>query len=99
MRDDLSDQRSVHGMSACFCGLDVHKEYTYATVLGPDGDVVSQGRMPNEEVSSYLKPYPVGHVAMESSTTIAPLYRKLTDEGYDVLVSHPKKTRILLRQR
>lgn len=32
-------------MSACVCGLDVHKRYIYATVLGPDGDVLVQGRM------------------------------------------------------
>ena len=25
----------VHTMSAHVCGLDVHKRYTYATVLGP----------------------------------------------------------------
>jgi len=32
---------------------------------------------------------------MESSTAVAPLYRKLASKGFDVLVSHPKKTRYI----
>jgi transposase len=86
-------------MSAYFCGLDVHKESTYATVLGPDGGVVAQSRMPNEDVPGFLEPMKVERVAMEASTSIAPLYRKLVDEGYDVLVSHPKKTRYIAEAR
>jgi len=86
-------------MSAVVSGLDVHKEYTYATILGPDGERLAQGRMPNEEVPAFLKPYRVERVAMEATTSIAPLYRKLTDEGYDVLVSHPKKTRYIAEAR
>jgi len=44
-----------------------------------------------------LKPYRVEKVAMEATTSIAPLYRWLVEEGYDVLVSHPKKTRCIAR--
>jgi transposase len=86
-------------MSVVVTGLDVQKEYTYATVLGPDGAVVTRGRMPNEEVPYFFKPYRVERVAMESSTSIAPLYQKLTEERYDVLVSHPKKTRYIAEAR
>jgi len=86
-------------MSALVCGLDVHKESTYATILGPDGEIVAKKRMPNEEVPGFLKPQRVERVAMEASTSIAPLYRKLTDEGYDVTVSHPKKTRYIAEAR
>jgi len=32
-------------MSAVFCGLDVHKESTYAIILGSNGEVVAKGRM------------------------------------------------------
>ena len=38
-------------------------------------------------------------MAMEVTTSIAPLYRKLTDEGYDVTISHPKKTRYIAEAR
>ena len=36
---------------------------------------------------------------MEATTSIAPLHRRLTEEGYDVLVSHPKKTRYIAEAR
>jgi transposase len=86
-------------MNVVVSGLDVHKEYTYATILGPDGEKLAQRKMPNEEVPDFLKPYRVERVAMEATTSIAPLYRRLTEEGYDVFVSHPKKTRYIAEAR
>jgi transposase len=86
-------------MSAHVCGLDVHKRYTYATILGPDGEILAQKKMDNEEVPSFLKPYPVEHVAMEATTSIAPLYRRLASEGYQVHVAHPKETRTIAKAR
>jgi len=82
-------------MSALVCGLDVHKESTYATILNSDGKVVNQTRMNNEKVLSYLSHFKVSKVAMESSNQVASLYRQLTQEGYSVIVSHPKKTRYI----
>jgi len=32
-------------MSTVFCGLDIHKETTYATILGPDKNILVQKRM------------------------------------------------------
>jgi len=61
-------------MNIFVSGLDVHKEYTYATILGPDGKKLAKGRMPNEEVPAFLKPYREERVAMEATTSIAPLY-------------------------
>ena len=86
-------------MSVVVCGLDVHKDSTYATVLGSDGEKLAQAQMSNEEVPAFLKPYRVDRVAMEASTSIAPLYRRLVEEGYDVIVSHPKKTRYIAEAR
>jgi transposase len=82
-------------MSALVCGLDVHKDSTYATILDPFGKIVSQVRMSNEKVLSYLSRFDVGRVAMESSNQVASLYRKLESRGYSVVVSHPKKTRYI----
>ena len=78
---------------------DVHKETTYATVLDKDGEIVTQKRMNNEEIPGVLKPYEVEKVAMEASTYIIPMYRKLTDQGHDVTVSHPKKNRYTAEAR
>lgn len=99
MRRGLSGRCSVHAMSAHVCGLDVHKRYTYATILGPDGEILAQKKMPNEEAPDFLEPYPVEHVAMEATTSIAPLYRRLASEGYQVHVVHPKETRTIAKTR
>jgi transposase len=61
--------------------------------------VVTQKRMRNSEVPGFLQPYPVERVAMEASTSIAPLYRRLVEEGYRVTVSHPRKTRYIAEAR
>jgi transposase len=55
--------------------------------------------MPNEEVHVFLKSYKVELVAIEATTSIASLHRKLTEEGYQVIVSHPKKTRYIAEAR
>jgi transposase len=86
-------------MSALFCGLDVHKESTYATILDSDGKMVSQRRMVNERILPYLSEYRIDRIGMEASNQVAPLYRELRRNGYDVLVSHPKKTRYIAEAR
>ena len=82
-------------MSAFVCGLDVHRDSTYATILDSDGKVVNQRRMSNESVLWYLSRFNVEVVAMESSNQVVSLYRKLKRKGYSVVVSHPKKTRYI----
>jgi transposase len=51
--------------------------------------------MNNESVLPYLKHFNVCKIGMESSNQIAPLFRQLTGKGYNVVVSHPKKTRYI----
>jgi transposase len=63
--------------------------------MNHEGKIVNQAKMSNERVLSYLSSFKVDRVAMESSNQVASLYRKLTKEGYTVLVSHPKKTRYI----
>jgi len=82
-------------MSAFVCGLDVHKDSTYATILDSDGKIVNQTRMNSERVLSYLSRFRVDRVGLEASNQVAPLYRQLVSKGYDVFVSHPKKTRYI----
>ena len=41
--------RSRHTMSALVCGLDVHKDSTYATILNAEGKIIDQTRMDNEK--------------------------------------------------
>jgi len=87
--------RSRHTMSALVCGLDVHKDSTYATILNSEGKIVDQTRMENQKVASYLSQFKVEKVAMESSTAVTPLYRQLKKEGFNAVVSHPRKTKLI----
>jgi hypothetical protein len=53
------------------------------------GKVVDRRRLSNDEVVGFLDRYPIDKVAMESSTSIVPVYRALRGKGYEILVSHP----------
>ncbi|MEM3666779.1 MAG: IS110 family transposase, partial [Candidatus Bathyarchaeia archaeon] len=85
-------------MSA-YIGLDVHKDWTFATVLDQYGRVVVQKRLENEHVPSFLENFNVLKVGLEASTHVAPLYRALVNKGLRVEVSHPKKTRYIAEAR
>jgi len=63
--------------------------------LDSNGKIVNQRRIGNDGVLPYLSNYKIGRIGMESSNQIVPLYRALTKNGYDVSVSHPKKTRYI----
>ena len=100
MKEVYSGRRSSHSMTALVCGLDVHKESIYATILDLDDEVITQRRMPNEEVPDFLRPHRLEKDSHGgASTSITPLYRRLTEEGYDVTVSHPRKTRYIAEAR
>jgi transposase len=86
-------------VNAYYCGLDVHKESTYATVINVFGEVQTQKKMKNEEILDFLEPYPSLRVAMEASTYIAPLHRQLKQKGIDITVSNPRKTKMIAESR
>jgi transposase len=86
-------------MSSLVCGLDVHKDSVYATVMNYGGKVIERRKLSNDEVAGFLNHYPIDRVAMESSTAIVPIYRALRGRGYEILVSHPKKTRLIAEAR
>jgi transposase len=85
-------------MSA-YIGLDVHKIWTFATVLDQTGRVVVRRKLENEHVPSLLEQVNVEKIGLESSTYIVPLYRALVDRGFRVEVGHPKKTRYIAEAR
>jgi transposase len=86
-------------MSSLVCGLDVHKNSVYATGMSYDAKVIENRKLTNDEVANYLSRYPIDRVAMESSTSIVPVYRASRGRGYEILVSHPKKTRLIAESR
>ena len=86
-------------MSSLTCAMDVHTVWTDLTIRrNLDGEIVGGYRkLPNEKILDFLRENPgISRIAMEASTSAIPLYRQLKDAGYeDVLVSHPKKTRLI----
>jgi len=86
-------------MSSLVCGLDVHKDNVYATVMNYDGEIIDKRKLTNDEVANCLNQYPIDKVAMESSTSIVPVYRALRGRGHEIFVSHPKKTRLIAESR
>lgn len=85
-------------MSA-YIGLDVHKDWSFVTVLDQNGRVVVQKLLENELVPSFLENFNVLKVGLEALTHVAPLYRALVGKGFAVEVSHPKKTRYIAEAR
>ena len=65
MKDVKSRVHQTKSMNTLYCGLDVHKETTYATIINIFGEVQTQKRMRNEEVLNFLEPYQVEKVAMK----------------------------------
>lgn len=64
------------------------KEHTYAIVLGPNGEIIAKSKMDDKEAYSFLKPYRVEHVAIEATTSITQLYRRLVDVGEGAADGH-----------
>jgi len=62
-------------MSSLVCGLDVHKNSVYATVMNYGGEIVDKRKLTNDEIVNFLSRYPIDRVAMESSTSVVSVYR------------------------
>mgnify|MGYP006267565971 CR=1 FL=1 len=56
-------------MSSLVCGLDVHKDSVYATVMNYDGEIVDKRKLTNDEVANFLSRYPIDEIAIESPTS------------------------------
>jgi transposase len=90
----------IMNASILFCGLDVHRNgLSYAAVVDQMGKLIQSKKVPDSALLNFLKRYHPTKVAMEASTAIAPVYRELTRQGYDVVVSHPMKTRLIAESR
>jgi transposase len=63
------------------------------------GEVIEKRKLSNDDIVSFLDQYPIDKIAMEASTSIVPVYRTLRGRGYNILVSHPKKTRLIAESR
>ena len=57
------------------------KHSVYATMMSCGREVIERKKLSTDEVAGFLDRYPVDKVAIESSTSIVPVYRALRGEG------------------
>ena len=74
-------------------GLDVHKRFVYATVMGDNGDIIVQRNMENnmELVNGFLSVYKDQDIVIESSTSGKYLSKALLKLNYKIHVINPSK--------
>jgi hypothetical protein len=49
-------------------------------------EVIDRRKLSTDEVAGFLDRYPVDKVAIESSTSIVPVYRALRGKGYTIII-------------
>ena len=80
-----------------YAGLDLHKRFSFVTAMDAEGRVLGQRKLPtNGQVVEFLKEFgePVA-VAIEATPSWYWLYDQLQEEGFDVKLSHPLKTKAI----
>jgi len=79
-----------------YTGLDLHKSFSYITTMNDKGEILGQKKLPsNGEVVEFLKEFGEKEVAIEATPSWYWLYDHLEDEGFDVKLSHPLRTKAI----
>jgi transposase len=88
---------SSGGAEMLYTGLDLHKSFSYITTMNDKGEIVGQKKLPsNGEVVEFLKEFDdTMEVAIEATPSWYWLYDHLEDEGFNVKLSHPLKTKAI----
>lgn len=82
-----------------YCGLDLHKRFSYIVVKDGSGCQVTKGRVENDEreISEFFKPFHNHRVkvAMEATSNYYWMFETLDKLEMEVKLSHPLKTRMI----
>lgn len=78
-------------------GLDLHKSYSYLTVMDGKGQVMDEVSLPSqaEDILHYLRNFENSEVVFEATRNWYWLYEALQREGIKVTMAHPKKTKAI----
>ena len=85
-----------------YVGLDVHKKFTVGCVKDKDGKILYERKFPTDpnHLDWFLMNVPLdSKIALESSSCWQYIYDYLVDEGYEVFLSNPVKTRLIGESR
>jgi transposase len=80
-----------------YSGLDFHRSFTYVTTMDEKGEILGQKKLPsNGEIVDFLKGFKDSmEVAIEATPSWYWLYDCLEEEGFDVKLSHPLRTKAI----
>ena len=80
-----------------YTGIDYHRSFSYLTTMGDKGVIIGQKKLPsNGEIVDFLKEFGEEmEVAIEATPSWYWLYDHLGDEGFDVKLPHPLKTKAI----
>ena len=80
-----------------YTGLDLHKSFSYITTMNEKGEIVGQKKLPsNGGIADFLKGFEDSmEVAIEATPSWYWLYDRLEDEGFEVKLSHPLRTKAI----
>jgi transposase len=80
-----------------YTGLDYHRSFSYITTMNDKGEIIGQKKMPgNGEIVDFLKEFGESmEVAIEATPSWYWLYDCLENEGFEVKLSHPLRTKAI----
>jgi len=80
-----------------YTGIDYHKSFSYLTTMNEKGEIINQKKLPsNGEIVDFLKEFGEDmEIAVEATPSWYWLYDHLEDEGFQVKLSHPLKTKAI----
>jgi transposase len=80
-----------------YTGIDYHRSFSYLTTMNEKGEVITQKKLPsNGEIVDFLKSFGQSmEVAIEATPSWYWLYDHLEDDGFEVKLSHPLKTKAI----
>lgn len=84
-----------------FVGLDVHRDFIYATVVDSKGCKLMEKKFSNTipDLHSFVSGIDKAKIAMEACYSWQHVYDFLEDSGFDVTLAHPLKTRLIAESR
>lgn len=86
-----------------YAGLDLHKKFSYVTVMDEQGKIVSQGKIPNDQdsITEYIDSMDskLKELAMEAGPSWYWLYELLDSLDINVHLAHPKRVKAIASAR
>ena len=85
-----------------YTGIDLHRKTSFLTTIDQSGQIVKKANVANEEkqiLAFFAALNSQSKVVIESTANWYWLYDLLTDQGFDVVISNPVKTKAIASAR